>query len=102
MIPLACTVMWLLQNRFGKYSPEVFWLNLGLAKFFGPHRMATTACNTLLIAVLRIPLLFMCFCLLQKKWKLNNINLACFKLSLLIFISLLMCLMVIFFILLLL
>ena len=27
----------------------------------------------------------MCFCLIQKKWKLQNINLACFKLSLLVF-----------------
>jgi hypothetical protein len=29
--------------------------------------------------------LFMGFCLLQKKWSLQNINLACFKLSLLVF-----------------
>jgi len=27
----------------------------------------------------------MSFCLIQKKWKLQNVNLACFKLSLLVF-----------------
>ena len=32
-----------------------------------------------------VPLLFMCFCLFQKRWKFQNINLACFKLSLLVF-----------------
>jgi K+ transporter len=35
-----------------------------------------------------IPLLFMCFCLFQKKWKIQNINLACFKLSLVVFYQL--------------
>jgi hypothetical protein len=67
-----------------EFSPEVFWLNPGLAKFFGPHRMDTLH-NTLLIMSFAIPFLFMCFCLLQKKWKLQNINLACFKLSLVVF-----------------
>jgi hypothetical protein len=67
-----------------EFSPEVFWLNPGLAKFFGPHRMATLH-NTLLITSFAIPLIFMCFCLQQKKWKFQNINLACFKLSLVVF-----------------
>jgi hypothetical protein len=67
-----------------EFTPEVFWLNPGMAKFFGPHRM-TILHNTLLILTFTIPFLFMCFCLLQKKWKFQNINLACFKLSLVIF-----------------
>jgi hypothetical protein len=67
-----------------EYSPEVFWLNPGLAKFFGPHRMALL--HGILIAMsFGVPILFMGFCLLQKKWNLQNINLACFKLSLLVF-----------------
>ncbi|HEV3223702.1 MAG TPA: hypothetical protein VGZ90_12530 [Puia sp.] len=67
-----------------EFTPEVYWLNLGLAKFYGPHRMAILH-YSLLIMSFGIPLLFMCFCLLQKKWRFNNINLACFKLSLLVF-----------------
>jgi hypothetical protein len=41
--------------------------------------------GTLVILSFTIPVLFMCFCLFQKKWKLENINLACLKLSLLVF-----------------
>lgn len=67
-----------------EYSPEVYWLNPGLAKFFGPHRAAILH-STFLAVSFGIPILFMCFCLLQKKWDLQNINLACFKLSLLVF-----------------
>jgi hypothetical protein len=67
-----------------EYSSEVYWLNLGMAKFYGPHRMATLH-HTLIILSFGIPVLFMCFCLIQKKWKLQNINLACFKFSLLVF-----------------
>jgi hypothetical protein len=67
-----------------EFSSEVFWLNLGMSKFYGPHRMAALH-NTLLILSFGVPLLFMCFCLFQKKWKIQNINLACFKLSLLVF-----------------
>ena len=67
-----------------EYSSEVYWLNLGMAKFYGPHRMAALH-HTLIILSFGIPVLFMCFCLIQKKWKLQNINLACFKLSLLVF-----------------
>jgi hypothetical protein len=67
-----------------EYSSEVYWLNLGMAKFYGPHRMAALH-YTLIILSFGIPVLFMCFCLIQKKWKLQNINLACFKLSLLVF-----------------
>src|SRR5450432_199367 len=67
-----------------EFSSEVYWLNLGMAKFYGPHGMATLHRN-LLVVSFGVPFLFMCFCLLQKKWKLQNINLACFKLSLLVF-----------------
>lgn len=65
-------------------SPEVFWLNPGLAKFFGPHRVEILH-ETLIVASFGIPVLFMIFCLLQKKRKFENINLACFKLSLIVF-----------------
>jgi hypothetical protein len=65
-------------------SPEVFWLNPGLAKFFGPHRVAVLH-ETLIVSSFVIPILFMTYCLIQKKWTLENINLACFKLSLLVF-----------------
>ena len=67
-----------------EYSSEVYWLNLGMAKFYGPHRMAALH-YTLIILSFVIPVLFMCFCMIQKKWNLQNINLACFKLSLLVF-----------------
>ena len=65
-------------------SPEVFWLNPGLAKFFGPNRVMLLH-ETLIVSSFLIPILFMTCCLLQKKWKLENINLACFKLSILVF-----------------
>jgi hypothetical protein len=65
-------------------SPEIFWLNPGLAKFFGPHRVEVLH-KTLIISTFGIPILFMAFCLIQRKWKFENINLACFKLSLLVF-----------------
>jgi hypothetical protein len=71
-------------NHVWVNSPEVYWLNLGLAKFYGPHRMKYLHIS-LMITSFGIPLLFMCFCLIQKKWILRNINLACFKLSLLVF-----------------
>jgi len=67
-----------------EFSPEVYWLNLGVAKFYGVHGMEFLH-TSLLVLTFAVPLLFMCFCLLQQKWKLYNINLACFKLSLLIF-----------------
>ena len=67
-----------------EFSPEVFWLNLGMAKFYGPLH-AGTLHITLLLTSFGIPLLFMCYCLFQRKRQLNNINLACFKLSLLVF-----------------
>jgi hypothetical protein len=67
-----------------EFSSEVYWLNLGMAKFYGPHRMGTLH-SSLLILSFGIPFLFMSFCLIQKKWKLQNVNLACFKLSLLVF-----------------
>ncbi len=65
-------------------SPDVYWLNLGLAKFYGRYRMQLLH-QSLLVLSFAIPLLFIGFCLMQKKWKLNNINLASFKLSLLVF-----------------
>ena len=70
-----------------EFSPEVFWLNPGLAKFFGQHRMGILH-TTLLVMSFVVPILFMCFCLFQKKWKFQNINLACFKLSLVVFYQL--------------
>jgi len=71
-------------NHVWEYSAEVYWLNLGLAKFFGPNRMGALH-KILLMVSFGIPFIFMCFVLLQKKWKLHNVNLACFKLSLLVF-----------------
>jgi hypothetical protein len=71
-------------RRVWQDSPEVYWLNLGLAKFYGPQRVAILH-DTLLAMSFGIPMLFICFCLQQKKWKLQNINLACFKLSLFVF-----------------
>jgi hypothetical protein len=67
-----------------EFTPEVYWLNLGLAKFYGLHGMAALH-RTLVLASFTIPMLFMIFCIGQKKWKLQNVNLACFKLSLLVF-----------------
>jgi hypothetical protein len=73
---------------FAKYiwenNPEVYWLNLGLAKFYGPHQIVKLH-RSLVILSFSLPVIFMCFCLLQKKWRLQNINLACFKFSLLVF-----------------
>jgi hypothetical protein len=71
-------------RRVWQDSPEVYWLNLGLAKFYGPQRVAILH-DTLLAMSFGIPILFICFCLQQKKWKLQNTNLACFKLSLFVF-----------------
>ena len=65
-------------------TPEVYWLNPGLSKFFGPRHLLALH-NTLIVASFIIPVVFMTFCLLQKKWKWQNINLACFKLSVLVF-----------------
>ena len=67
-----------------EFTPEVYWLNLGMGKFYGPHKMAMLH-TTLLFLSFVIPILFMVICLLQKKWKLQNINLACLKLSMLVF-----------------
>ncbi len=67
-----------------EFSPEVYWLNLGMGKFYGSHKMATLHITLLFLSFV-IPFLFMLFCLFQKKWKLQNINLACLKLSLLVF-----------------
>jgi hypothetical protein len=71
-------------RKIWETSPEVYWLNPGLAKFFGPHHLLALH-DTLIVMSLVIPLVFMIFCLIQKKWKWENINLACFKLSLLMF-----------------
>jgi hypothetical protein len=71
-------------NHVWEFSPEVYWLNLGLAKFYGIHRVVALH-YSLLVMSFGIPIFFMCFCILQKKWNFKNINLACFKLSLLVF-----------------
>ena len=71
-------------KRVWELTPEVYWLNLGLAKFYGPQHMASLHVSLLTISF-GIPFLFMCFCLFQKRWQFQNINLACFKLSLLVF-----------------
>ena len=65
-------------------SPEVFWLNPGLAKFFGSNHVAVLH-ETLIVTSFGVPILFMTYCLMQKKWKLENLNLACLKLSMLVF-----------------
>jgi hypothetical protein len=68
-------------------TPEVFWLNPGLAKFFGRQNMGILHI-TLLVMSFAVPLLFMSFCVVQKRWKIHNINVACFKLSLVVFYQL--------------
>jgi hypothetical protein len=68
-------------------APEVFWLNLGFAKFFGPHRVILLY-KTLILCSFGIPFLFMLFCLRQRKRRLNNISLATLKLSLIVFYQL--------------
>lgn len=66
-------------------SPEIFWLSLGLAKFFGPGKTALSH-TTLIALTFIVPLLFVIFCLYRrKKNKLSNIPLATLKLSLVIF-----------------
>jgi hypothetical protein len=65
-------------------SPETFWLNLGFAKFFGPDHAAALHA-TLLLCSFILPVIFVLFCLLQKKRRLNNVSLAALKLTLIIF-----------------
>jgi hypothetical protein len=65
-------------------TPEVFWLNLGLAKFFGPHHTWLLH-RILVVGSFSVPVLFMLLCLWQKRRKLNNLLLATLKLSLLMF-----------------
>jgi hypothetical protein len=67
-----------------EFSPEVYWLNPGMAKFFGPHHIEALH-KTLIITSLGIPVLFMMYCLSRKNPRFENINLACLKLSLLVF-----------------
>jgi hypothetical protein len=66
------------------FSPEVYWLNPGLAKFFGPHHIEGLH-KTLITLSFVVPILFMGSFLIRKNPKFENINLACFKLSLLVF-----------------
>jgi hypothetical protein len=73
--------------RVWKDSPEVFWLNPGLAKFFGPQRTALLH-HILLLSCFALPLLFTLACTLPGKRKKNNISLAAFKLSLILFFNL--------------
>jgi uncharacterized membrane protein YuzA (DUF378 family) len=65
-------------------SPEVYWLNPGMAKFYGPHHIEGLH-KTLITLSFGVPVLFMAYCFIQKNQKFENINLACFKLSLLVF-----------------
>jgi hypothetical protein len=71
-------------SRVWRDSPETFWLNLGLAKFFGPHHTAALHA-TLLFCSFVLPPVFVLVCLPQKKRKLNNISLAALKFTLVIF-----------------
>jgi len=71
-------------KRIWEHNPEVYWLNPGLAKFYGPSRIAALH-KTLLVMSFLAPFLFLSICQFQKRWKLENINLACFKLSIVIF-----------------
>ncbi len=71
-------------SRVWTDTPEVFWLNPGFAKFFGPHRTAILH-ETLVLGSFILPVLFMVICLSQQKRGLNNLHLACFKLCLIIF-----------------
>jgi hypothetical protein len=66
-------------------SPEVFRLGLGFAKFFGPTRVLTL--HFLLIGLsFAIPVLFVIFCVYRsRKAVLNNVPLAAFKLSIVVF-----------------
>jgi len=68
-------------------SPETFWLNLGFAKFFGPHHAAALHAALLLCSFI-LPVIFVLVCLLQKKRRLNNVSLAALKLTLIIFYQL--------------
>jgi hypothetical protein len=67
-----------------EFSPEVYWLNPGMAKFFGPRHIVGLH-KTLIILSFGVPVLFMAYSFIQKNQNFENINLACFKLSLLVF-----------------
>ncbi len=72
-------------GRVWNDSPEVFWLSLGLAKFFGADGTRTLH-SLLLIFSFGLPLLFMLVCLYIGKFRvLNNLPLATLKLSLVFF-----------------
>ncbi|HVY75531.1 MAG TPA: hypothetical protein VG890_11910 [Puia sp.] len=70
-------------SRVWHDTPEVFWLNPGLAKFFGPHRTVQLH-QALVDGSFLIPLAFALLCL-RKTFRFNNISLATLKLSLLVF-----------------
>ncbi|MFI5124052.1 MAG: hypothetical protein ACHQDF_01930 [Chitinophagales bacterium] len=94
LIPFGTKPVWQLFHLPASYvpfasrvwtaTPEVFWLNLGLAKFFGPQRTVILH-QVLILGSFGVPVLFMLICLLQKKRKLNNVLLATLKLSLVLF-----------------
>ncbi|PWT73910.1 MAG: hypothetical protein C5B59_12255 [Bacteroidetes bacterium] len=68
-----------------KDSPEVFWLSLGLAKFFGPER-ATLLHWTLIVLSWTIPTSFVIiYYWLRKKRNWPNLAVASLKISLVIF-----------------
>ncbi len=65
-------------------NPETFWLNLGMAKFFGEnHILLLHSC--LVYGSFGIPLLMTVFLLTRKKGAINNLSLAMLKGTLVIF-----------------
>ncbi len=68
-------------------SPEVFWLSLGFAKFFGPARSGLLHA-TLITMTFLVPVLFVLLCFYYgKKRKIANVPLATLKISIVIFYS---------------
>jgi hypothetical protein len=65
-------------------SPDVYWLNLGLAKFYGPQHVLSLHRSLITLSLL-LPLVFVFYCLRQKRWNLNNVNAATLKFALLVF-----------------
>ncbi len=74
-------------KHVGGSTPEVFWLNPGLAKFFGPHHIAILHITLPGNEFYHPALIYVCLCV-PEEMELQNINLACFKLSVVIFYQL--------------
>ena len=73
--------------RVWQDSPETFWVNLGMAKFFGPNRVVLLH-HCLVYGSFGLPLIVTAFLLFRKKVVANNLPLAMLKFSLLIFYNL--------------